>query len=174
MLIQDDHYGGYFLPKGTILFANAWAIHMDETEYEDADEFIPDRFIHNKFGCKSSHSVSEDHRRATYAFGAGRRVCPGQRLAENSLVRSNKHQGLAMAKHTPFQLLNMAKMVWLFDIRHASPTPVDVSMSTAFSDGFLVAPKNFPVHFLPRSEQHVRVIRSELKNVREIFVRYED
>ena len=84
MLIQDDSYEGYFLPKGTILFANTWAIHMDESVYEEPDKFIPERFIGNKFGCKTR--VTDNNRRVTYAFGAGRRVCPGQRLAENSLV----------------------------------------------------------------------------------------
>ena len=84
MLIQDDTYEGYFLPKGTILFANTWAIHMDESEYEEPDKFIPERFIGNKFGCNTH--VTDNHRRVTYIFGAGRRVCSGQRLAENSLV----------------------------------------------------------------------------------------
>ena len=88
MLIQDDIYEGYILPKGTIIFANAWAIHMDEVEYEAPEDFIPERFLNNPFGTRQppGHETSEDHRRVTYGFGAGRRVCPGQRLAENSLV----------------------------------------------------------------------------------------
>ena len=87
MLIQDDTYDGYFLPKGTILFANTWAIHRDELEYDQPEDFKPDRYISNKFGTRNLiESGSDDGRRVTYAFGAGRRVCPGQRLAENSLV----------------------------------------------------------------------------------------
>lgn len=87
VLTQDDHYEGYFLPKGTMLFANTWSIHRDETEYRDPESFIPDRFLNNKFGTLDDLADgSEDHRRVTYGFGAGRRVCPGQRLAENSLV----------------------------------------------------------------------------------------
>ncbi|KAJ5777836.1 hypothetical protein N7520_001082 [Penicillium odoratum] len=85
MLTQDDSYEGYVLPKGTIFFLNAWAIHMDENEYEEPEQFIPERFIGNKFGCKSQDD-SDDKRRVTYGFGAGRRVCAGQRLAENSVV----------------------------------------------------------------------------------------
>ena len=88
MLIQDDEYNGYFLPKGTILFANAWSIHLDPAEYDRPEEFIPERFMNNKFGSKAidENSKDNDQRRVTYGFGAGRRVCPGQRLAENSLV----------------------------------------------------------------------------------------
>ena len=87
-LIQDDIYRGYFLPKGTMLFANTWSIHRDTTEYDRADDFAPERFLRNKFGTRNDNEpdMSDDHRRVTYAFGAGRRVCPGQRLAENSLV----------------------------------------------------------------------------------------
>ncbi|KAJ5115783.1 hypothetical protein N7456_000131 [Penicillium angulare] len=155
MLIQDDIYEGYFLPKGTILFANTWGIHMDEDEYEEPDRFNPDRFIGNPFGCKFNPEASDDHRRTTYAFGAGRRVCPGQRLAENSIM------------------LNIAKMVWLFDISSPSSEPGDVSMSSAFSDGFLVAPKRFPVQFIPRSKKHVEVTRKEFLESSEFLARYE-
>lgn len=88
MLTQDDTYKGYFFPKGTMLFANTWAIHRDEAEFERPDDFIPERFLSNKFGTSNSvDELTDSHRRATYGFGAGRRVCPGQRLAENSLVR---------------------------------------------------------------------------------------
>jgi cytochrome P450 len=88
MLTQDDTYEGYFLPKGTMLFANTWAIHRDETEYDRPDDFVPERFVNNQFGTRHPTSDAlDDHRRVTYGFGAGRRVCPGQRLAENSLVR---------------------------------------------------------------------------------------
>ena len=91
MLIQDDTYEGYFLPKDTIVFANTWSIHQDEAEYDRPEDFMPERFLDNRFGTKPSRDSGNDgnQRRVTYDFGAGRRVCPGQRLAENSLVSTN-------------------------------------------------------------------------------------
>jgi cytochrome P450 len=87
MLTQDDTYNGYLFPKGTVFFANTWAIHHDEAEYERPDEFIPDRFVNNEYGTRVPvDSKVDEHRRISYGFGAGRRVCPGQRLARNSLV----------------------------------------------------------------------------------------
>jgi cytochrome P450 len=87
MLTQDDTYEGYFLPRGTIFFANTWSIHHDDAEYDKPEEFIPERFLNNKYGTRYAVDESKDaNRRDSYGFGAGRRVCPGQRLAKNSLV----------------------------------------------------------------------------------------
>jgi len=98
MLTEEDTYEGYSIPAGTMLFANTWAIHHDESEYERPDDFYPERFLNNKFGTHHpTNETSEDHRRATYGFGAGRRVCPGQRLAENSLVSGHHLLLLVMA-----------------------------------------------------------------------------
>lgn len=87
VLIQDDKYGDYMLPKGTILFANTWSIHRT-CEYANPDEFIPERFLGNDYGIatESSEDGKDSMRRPLYGFGAGRRACSGQRLAENSLV----------------------------------------------------------------------------------------
>ena len=89
MLTEDDVYEGYSIPKGTMVFANTWSIHREEDEYDSGDDFIPERFLDNQFGSQSKENEPQDHRRVTYSFGAGRRVCPGQRLAESSLVRSS-------------------------------------------------------------------------------------
>ncbi|KAJ5754119.1 uncharacterized protein N7511_008272 [Penicillium nucicola] len=155
MLTEDDSYEGYVLPKGTIVFYNAWAIHMDELEYDSPEMFEPARWLDNKFGCKSALDIDDDHRRTTYSFGAGRRVCSGQRLAQNSLM------------------LNMAKLVWLFDLRHDGLESLDMDIRSAFTDGIIVAPRKFPVQCVPRSDQHARVIRDELQRSRNLLATYE-
>lgn len=153
MLTEDDSIDGYVLPKGTILFANAWAIHRDENEYDSPEDFIPERFLNNKFGTRVAVETGDDHRRVTYGFGAGRRVCPGQRLAENSLM------------------LNMAKLVWLFNIQPGS-SDIDMDIETGYTDGFLVAPKPFAVQFNPRSDAHVNTTYKELEECQAVFAQY--
>ena len=82
-------YGEYLIPKGTMLLANTWSINHDESEYANPSEFVPERFVDNKYGSTTKPQDGEnDTRRITYTFGAGRRVCAGQRLAENGLVSS--------------------------------------------------------------------------------------
>ncbi|KAL5335036.1 cytochrome P450 [Aspergillus crustosus] len=73
LLMEDDTYQGYHLPKGTIVFTNAWSIHREQGEYDAGDAFCPDRFLDNKFGALESQEA-DDHRRDTYSFGAGRRM----------------------------------------------------------------------------------------------------
>ncbi|KAH8749244.1 cytochrome P450 [Diaporthe sp. PMI_573] len=146
--IQDDVYGDYTIPKDTMVIANLWAILHDEEIFDQPDEYIPERYLNNKFGTR--HDISEEdaeHRRQTYAFGAGRRACPGQHMAENALM------------------INVVKMVWAFDIIPDNPN-VDADIKTAYDGGAGVAPFNFPLQFKPRSPQHVEVIEREMASLR--------
>lgn len=106
-----------------------------------------------------------DGLRKTYAFGAGRRICPGQHLAENSLD------------------INVAKLVWAFDIRAGtdpvtgrpiSSNEINVDIETQWTDGFLIAPKPFPITLRVRSNKHREVLQQEMDQAQKIFSRYGD
>ncbi|KAE8383972.1 cytochrome P450 [Aspergillus alliaceus] len=71
-LSEDDEYMGYFLPAGATVIANQWEMDMDESIFEDAPAFKPERWIQNPDLPLS-------------AFGFGRRVCPGQHFARSTL-----------------------------------------------------------------------------------------
>lgn len=85
----------------------------------------------------------EISRRQTYAFGAGRRVCAGQRMAEQSM------------------LITMAKLMWSFDVCPSGTEKLDVDVSTAYKDSILTGPKLFPVKFVVREEGKRKIIREE-------------
>ncbi|KAJ3575314.1 hypothetical protein NP233_g1185 [Leucocoprinus birnbaumii] len=72
----DDIYNGYFIPKGTVVMPNAWALAFTPNAEYDPQEFIPERFL------DESQDILDP---MTYAFGFGRRICPGKALAENSI-----------------------------------------------------------------------------------------
>ncbi|KAL0439015.1 UNVERIFIED_CONTAM: cytochrome [Sesamum latifolium] len=64
--------GGYRIPAGTMLLVNAWAIHNDPKNWEDAREFKPERF-EGLEGSRDSFKLMP--------FGSGRRGCPREALA---------------------------------------------------------------------------------------------
>ncbi|KAJ8583378.1 cytochrome P450 [Rhizopogon salebrosus TDB-379] len=73
-----DTYNGYFIPQGATVMLNIWAIARDEKRYPDACLFKPERFI------DADGSLTDDDPK-DYVFGRGRRACPGQYAADNSL-----------------------------------------------------------------------------------------
>ncbi|EED83484.1 predicted protein, partial [Postia placenta Mad-698-R] len=78
-LTQDDIYKGYFLPKGSSVISNIWAISRDPSIYPDPDAFRPERFEE----MDAEKVKACDPKR--YIFGFGRRICPGRHLADMSV-----------------------------------------------------------------------------------------
>ncbi|KAJ3517668.1 hypothetical protein NLJ89_g347 [Agrocybe chaxingu] len=77
LLAEDDVYGNYFLPKGSIVFANIWAMTHDPEVYENPDRFMPERFF------KENGELNDDDR--VLAYGFGRRVCVGKYVASSTM-----------------------------------------------------------------------------------------
>jgi len=72
---------GYHFTKDTIIYPNSWHILHDETLYPDPFTFNPDRFMQ-----PAKDEQTEKLRDPfTYAFGYGRRICPGMYLAIDSM-----------------------------------------------------------------------------------------
>ncbi|KAF8259329.1 cytochrome P450 [Lactarius quietus] len=75
---EDNMYKGYFIPKGTTVLPNTWAILHDAEVYPDPEEFKPERFL-------TEDGKVKDDPLLVYAFGYGRRVCPGRHLVDSTL-----------------------------------------------------------------------------------------
>lgn len=172
----DDVYQNNTIPKGTTVIANAWAISHDPEEFDDPDSFMPSRYLANRFGNRTKENeaestragqeidsaalnaaaeVSSSGRRQVYAFGAGRRVCAGQKMAENS------------------SMMTMAKLIWSFEVVYGGDGKPDVDVRTAFKDGILIGPKLFPVRFVPRSEAKKDIIRKEWEKSDRLLSKFE-
>jgi cytochrome P450 len=128
--VEEDTYEGYRIPAGTPVMMNNYALHFDPTLYKDPFVFNPDRYLGEEdLGEKS---VRKPH----YAFGAGRRICPGQAFSEMSLF------------------LTVARLIFSFKLLHPldangqeSPVPLSDVDSLLFT--FVPTSK---MRFVPRHE----------------------
>ncbi|KAL2132834.1 hypothetical protein VTI74DRAFT_3233 [Chaetomium olivicolor] len=77
--LADDVYNGMFIPKGTIVYPNVWAMCHDESVYAEPFRFWPERYLPKWQGGNEEPLPAGN-------FGFGRRVCIGKHLAENSLL----------------------------------------------------------------------------------------
>ncbi|KAH7017432.1 cytochrome P450 [Ilyonectria destructans] len=76
--LRDDVYQGMFIPKGTVVYANAHAMAHDERIYQAPHDFNPDRYEPLAEGGPGEPFPVGN-------FGFGRRVCVGRFLADNSV-----------------------------------------------------------------------------------------
>lgn len=74
--IEDTELDGYHVPKGTLVFINAWAIARDPNNWERPEDFWPERFTD---GGMNVDFLGADFQ--LIPFGAGRRGCPGIQFA---------------------------------------------------------------------------------------------
>ncbi|XP_041479097.1 cytochrome P450 2J2-like [Lytechinus variegatus] len=87
MTSDDVSLGGYSIPKGSIIVPNLWAVHHDPREWNDPEEFNPDRFL-------SEDGKVFQKNDAWMPFSVGRRDCVGSQLAkmESFLLFTNLFQ----------------------------------------------------------------------------------
>ncbi|KAH6783488.1 hypothetical protein C2S52_008447 [Perilla frutescens var. hirtella] len=71
--------GGYFIPKGTQILINVWAIGRDPTIWKNPDSFKPERFLNKNIDLIGGQDYE------LIPFGSGRRICPGVPLANRML-----------------------------------------------------------------------------------------
>ena len=82
--MKDITLGDYHIEKGDCIWADAWSIHVDKTLWgADAEDFCPERFVFLQLSLIAFRWLKDDQRHpmAWIPFGAGPRVCIGQRLA---------------------------------------------------------------------------------------------
>ncbi|KAI1322760.1 putative cytochrome P450 [Xylariaceae sp. FL0255] len=140
-LTQEDHYMGFRLPKGAMLVNNVYTIHRDATRYPDPSRFDPDRFKDNTDNLYDSAINPDPAQRDQFAFGAGRRICPGIHVADRSLF------------------LSISRLLWAFDFKRPIEEGVEVIPDpTKVTQGFLVAPLPFKAVIVPRDAKRAEII----------------
>jgi len=144
---EDDTLDGYFIPKGSTVVGNVWAIHMDPVRYPNPTLFNPDRFL------ATGDEMTPNH----YAFGWGRRICPGSFIAEATLF------------------IVISRILWGIEFRApidqvtGKPIIPDAADEESFSEGLVAGPRLFNVEFQPRSEKHATIIQSSFEDSQTMF-----
>ncbi|KAG2125145.1 cytochrome P450 [Suillus clintonianus] len=103
---DDDlaHQENYCIPAGTIVAGNHWqvlSISRDPDVFPEPDAFKPQRWIDDQGRLKDDFKVK------LFVYGFGRRVCPGQHIANRSIF------------------LNSLLIMWAFQLALDPTKPLD-------------------------------------------------
>lgn len=124
--IKDIIWRGQYIPAGATVIGCHWAISRDPVVFPDPETFNPRRWLTEEGRIRMDMQF--------YTYGFGRRVCPGQHIANRSLY------------------INLALLLWSFRILQRPEAPIDLGMS-GFRDMIVFNPKPFEVEFVPRVDE---------------------
>ncbi|KAI0047593.1 cytochrome P450 [Auriscalpium vulgare] len=129
---EDDWYEGMFIPKGTTVIPNVWAMNR-EPYGADADNFEPARHLDAQGEMAAAPADTREEGHVTYGFG--RRICVGRQLANAALT------------------MHAAMTLWACSLGHAKDEngrdiPVDVDEVCVA--GLAVHPRPFQFNIVPR------------------------
>ncbi|KAF9736766.1 hypothetical protein PMIN01_04545 [Paraphaeosphaeria minitans] len=153
---ENDHYEGYYIPAGTTILGNSWAINLNEDYYPNPHHFNPERFLDTALLEKAKNPTPETGKahpaKAGHSsFGWGRRICPGADLAANSLF------------------IALAKILWAFDIAPLKGVRYD---TFAYTEGFNIRPRKFECDIRIRSQAHEQVLVREFADAERVMERF--
>ncbi|KAI0263094.1 cytochrome P450 [Gloeopeniophorella convolvens] len=132
-LISDDIYGGYFLPAGSTVIGNAWAMLHDERVFPEPEKFKPERFLDPTVKCPDA------------AFGFGRRTCPGRFMARSSLW------------------IGIASVLAAFEITPAlDEQGKPILPEEKYDAGLISYPAPFPCTIRPRNKSSEKLVTNSL------------
>jgi cytochrome P450 len=121
------------------------AIHMDANRYPNPTKFQPERFLNHSLGAAAYANSSDIAGRDHFAYGNGKRICPGLHLAERSLFNMT------------------ARLLQTFDIKPAlDATGAEIPVDThAVTQGLLMAPLPYQARFIIRSDKMKHLLEME-------------
>ncbi|KAH7926379.1 cytochrome P450 [Leucogyrophana mollusca] len=124
---SDDVYNGFLIPKGASLVPNLWAMSRNEDKYPNASEFNPERFL------TAEGELTDDT--VSFAWGFGRRICPGRHLADASLWSA------------------MVSLLATFNFTKARDSEGNpIGFEPQWIAGVTLRPRPFPCEISPRSK----------------------
>lgn len=138
----DFVYRGYLIPKGATVFASNYTISKNEEYFPCPELFDPARFVGptDKRYKEHLHGKEHPHGVGHNAFGWGRRSCPGEGLATNTLF------------------LAVAKTLWAFDLERVEGETYDAD---DYVGGVVVRPRGYKCFLRVRDAERKEVLERE-------------
>jgi len=117
-------------------------IHFDTKRWgDDVFDYNPERYINDPISTADCLNLGDAEKRDHFNYGAGRRVCAGIHVAQNSMF------------------IIMARTMWGFNIKKATrPDGTIIEVSAKIEPGFIMLPSRQNVILEPRSEHHATLI----------------
>lgn len=144
----DVAYKGYLIPRGSCVSIGTYAIHYDASLHADPESFRPERYLGHPLTAGEYAAAPDPYARDHFTFGAGRRICAGVYVAEDSMF------------------IMLAKLLWAFRIRpclgpDGREEVLDTSDEGCEANSALTVSKPYRVRFVPRNEARERTLVEE-------------
>ncbi|KAG2099579.1 cytochrome P450 [Suillus discolor] len=123
---KDITWNNYLIPAGATVIGNHWAIANDPEVFPEPHKFNPQRWIDDAGRVRGDLKF--------FTFGFGRRVCPGQHVANRSVF------------------INTALILWAFRLSENPAAKID---TLAFSDTFTIHAAPFEICLAKRIDENV-------------------
>nr|AVZ23848.1 cytochrome P450 [Thanatephorus cucumeris] len=130
---EDIQLRGYLIPKNSTINANIWAMLRDPKHFSSPHTFDPSRYL--------KPVPDPDPRK--YIFGFGRRVCPGQHVANNATWTMCAGILSVFDIQPGLELLSKVEQLG---------GPGSVQMHKLFQPYLVYDPLPFPCSFVPRDQ----------------------
>ncbi|KAJ7176735.1 cytochrome P450 [Mycena filopes] len=154
-MMTDNIYKNHFVPKGSKIMLNTYAIFHDPEIFENPDVFNPDRFLNSEYGTRPGMDTDF---RDNFLFGAGRRICIGQWIGRDTM-----------------QLTSM-RLIWAMKFSNArdpaTGKPLSRDLDT-YAHNFVVMPRPFKCTIEPRGAEYRDVILNAQDDARHFLSRFE-
>ncbi|KAJ6255808.1 hypothetical protein Dda_9418 [Drechslerella dactyloides] len=131
---EEDEFRGYRIPKGSIILPSIAWFARDPKTYSDPEQFKPERFL----GPQAEEELDPQK----FAFGFGRRICPGRYSADANMF------------------LMIAQSLAVFDIQKKidPATGKEIEPVVGQVPGIVSHPAPFECSITPRSATHRQLI----------------
>ncbi|KAL0061369.1 hypothetical protein AAF712_011827 [Marasmius tenuissimus] len=134
---EDFTYRGYYIPKGTALVLNTYAMHHDPQRYPEPFRFNPDRYLDEPNLPAGPVDLKAKGDKDNWIFGVGRRICPGIRLADHEIF------------------LAITRMLWAFRLEESPEQPIDIQQYSNPAKGH---PKEIQIKMIVRHDKVVGML----------------